>query len=82
MTKREKLFERVNSTLTGNKDVFVFTASINEGDDLVFNAFFEHGDFDHENPPRSLQAGSALVNSIKAAVGEDLAPEEGNDNVH
>lgn len=82
MTKREKLFERVHSTLSGNTDVFLFTASLDQDDQLVFNAFFEHGDFDPEDPPRSLQVGQMLVNSIQQAATELDDDEEGGYNVH
>jgi hypothetical protein len=84
MTKRELLFERVNNTINNNTDAFLFTATLDPEGNLVFNAFFEHSDFDPEDPPRSLQAGQALVNSIQAAAQEmdDEEDEEGNGSVH
>lgn len=84
MTKRELLFERVANTISGKTDAFLFTATLDEDDNLVFNAFFEHSDFDEADPPRSLMVGQMLVNSIQQAEVEldnDDEPE-GNDSVH
>ena len=87
MTKRELLFERINNTIRGNKDAFVFTATLTPNDDLVFNAFFEHSDFDEADPPRSLQVGQMLVDSIKKAseeldTNDDEEDDEAGPSVH